>query len=427
MKNVLFIVYYFPPMGGSGVQRPLKFIKYLRKFGWNPIVLCPEPGVYHTFDESLQKELDMMDIELHRVSASTIFQKAAGAKSAKKVQVSDSKARFLRRLLRLFYFPDNKRGWIKPAVEKGIEIIDSQHIELIFSTAPPFSNHIIAQKLKEYSDIPTIVDYRDSWLNNHFFTGMMNWQKSIMRKMERQVLSVADGIISLDEFMAEGTIKNHPEISIQSEIISHGYDQCDFDEAPEATLHIEYGKLNFLYSGLFYEENQPDTFLRAIAGLIEKNEMLREKLALHFQGGLDDRIRQLIQSLGLQSLCFDYGYVTHSQAVANLKQADVLWMVSNFEPEFPQIKSGKLFEYIGSRKPILGLVHPGAAENVLKQYKAGYTAVPTNIKAVEVEISTIIELWNNGNLPKADTLNAEQYDRENLTRRLVQIFNVIIS
>lgn len=125
---------------------------------------------------------------------------------------------------------------------------------------------------------------------------------------------------------------------------------------------------------MFYEQNQPDTFLEGILVLIKKRPEIGDKIKLHFQGGLDERIKKKITKLDLDHLVEDYGYVSHQQAVANLKKADILWMISNFDKELKQIKSGKLFEYLGSAKPILGLVHPSVAEDLLHKYEAGFTA-----------------------------------------------------
>lgn len=427
MKNVLIVVYYFPPMGGSGVQRPLKFIKYLPQFGWNPIVLCPQPGIYHTFDYSLTRELQELKVDIHRVEANTLFHKAAGTKPQKQITVSDKKARLLRKLSRLLFYPDNKRGWISPAVKEGVKILKQQKIDAIFSTAPPFSNHIIGKELKKISGLPLVLDYRDSWLHNHFFTDLFQWQKKIMFRMEEDALQAADVCITLDEYMMEGIIQEHPKVRFKPEIISHGYDSEDFEQTEEPSLQYQKGKLNVLYSGLFYESNQPDVLLHSVAELCKTLPEAKEKLALHFQGGLDERISKLIHELELGSMVYNYGYVPHRQAVANLKAADVLWMISNFDKQFKQVKSGKLFEYIGSKKPILGLVHSGAASKLLNQYKAGFTASPNSIHEVTSVLRTVLALWENKQLPIPDEEFVRRFDRKVLTQKLAQILTVISS
>ncbi len=415
-------------MGGSGVQRPLKFAKYLRDFGWNPIILCPEPGIYHTFDASLQVELDAIELEIHRVHGGDIFQKASAGKSIKEVKPDEKTSKRLRRISRLFFYPDNKRGWIKPALNKAKEIISHQKIDLIFSTAPPFSNHILGKKLKEETGIPLIVDYRDSWTKNHFQDEMWAWQKQILRNQERQVVASADKVICLDEFIKNEFSEDYPEITDRIEVLSHGFDPKDFEEiGVQHSFNYQEGKINFLYSGLFYEQNQPDSFLLAFKKLFEIEPELKSKIHLHFQGGLDERIGSLLQLYGMTDIVEDYGYLPHTSAVQNLLKADVLWMLSNFNPRLKQIKSGKLFEYIGTKKPILGLVHESEASKVLEEYGAGYWAPPNDEELIIEQLRKIITDWRSNSLPVPNDEFLTRFDRIELTKKLAQIFNVISS
>lgn len=428
MKNVLFIVYYFPPMGGSGVQRPLKFAKYLREFGWNPIVLCPEPGVYHTFDKSLEQDLESLNLEIHRVQDGDIFQKSASSKKSIELDFSDKTAKKLRRISRLFFYPDNKRGWISPAYEKGLEIVANKKIDLIFSTAPPFSNHLLGQQLKETTGIPLVVDYRDSWTRNHFQEDMWSWQKQILRNQERRVVATADKIICLDEFIKNDFVEDYPELENRLEVIPHGFDSEDFNESDlHSKFQYKKGALNFLYSGLFYEQNQPDSFLESMYQLFSTKPALKEKVHLHFQGTVDKRIKSLIENLGLSENVTDYGYLPHRIAAKNLLDADVLWMISNFHPELKQIKSGKLFEYFGSRKPIMALVHESEASKLLEAYEAGFWANPLSVIEIKNRLELLIELWEANILPKPNNEFVAQFERKSLTQKLVKIFNVISS
>lgn len=426
MKNVLFIVYYFPPMGGSGVQRPLKFAKYLREFGWNPIILCPEPGIYHTFDETLEVELQQLDLEIHRVKNADIFQKASTSSKKKELTISDDRAKYLRRFSRLFFYPDNKRGWIKPAVQKALKIISENKIDLIFSTAPPFSNHIIGRKVKEQTGLPLVVDYRDSWTRNHFQEAMWAWQKQILRNQERAVVATSDKIICLDEHIKASFKADYPEIENRVEVVPHGFDPDDFENnGVRSSFKYQKGKLNLLYSGLFYEQNQPDILLNAVNKLIDEHRISREKIHLHFQSGLEPRVLELIDFLGLKDSVTDYGYVAHQQAVENLKYADVLWMISNFDPGLKQIKTGKLFEYFGSRKPIIGLLHASEATKLLEDYEAGFYAKPNSVTEIAQTIEQVFKLWEKNDLPSPNEKFIDQFNRKKLTQRLANIFNVI--
>lgn len=413
-------------MGGSGVQRPLKFIKYLRDFGWNPIVLCPEPGMYPYFDDSLQAEVDKISPEIIRISPNTLFHLGGSSRSTQREKkIPDSAAKVVRRLLRLFMYPDNKKGWIAPAVEKGLKIIKNRNIELIFSTAPPFSNHIIGKKLSEETGKPLILDYRDAWLNNHFMDGMFGWQKQKMRKLESGCLQKADLVTGLDEFMLGEMKDEYGELIKNMEVLTHGYDPEDFDGVSNSTLDYKKGKLNFLYSGLFYESNQPDIFLKAVKKAESKGLLSTGDIHLHFQGGIDERIHQLIRSLHLDHLVTNYGYVNHKTAVANLKQADVLWMISNFDESHKQVKSGKLFEYFGSGKPVIGIVNEGKEAELLRNYGAGFVADINSEDQIAEQIGTVFTKWKSGIEMHGNAEFIHKFNRKIITKQLAEIFDKI--
>lgn len=430
MKNVLFIVYYFPPMGGSGVQRPLKFIKYLREFGWNPIVLCPEPGRYPYFDESLQEEIEVISPEIVRVKSRTVFHFGNKFSSKKETVVPNRVAKVIRRFLRLFMYPDNKKGWIEPAIERGLKIIQEKKIDLIFSTGPPFSNHVAAATLSKETELPLILDYRDLWLNNHFQDNMFGWQKRIMEKMEESSLKQASAITALDQYMIGDISSSYSEIQIEnrSHIIPHGYDPEDLDRNSENSIfRYKQGKLNLLYSGLFYEQNQPDIFLSVLKKADFQGLIDLKNIQLHFQGGLDKRINRLIDKMGLRENVTDYDYVSHEVAVSHLKEADVLWMISNFGENHKQIKSGKLFEYIGTGKPILGLVHKGEEAKLLNEYNAGFLGDLRSDESIINEITRLYDKWKAGELPEGEMEFRTQYNRNKITKDLAQIFDKISS
>ena len=425
MKNVLFIVYYFPPMGGSGVQRSLKFAKYLKKFGWNPIILCPEPGAYQFFDESLKKELDRLDLEIHRVQAKTPFHTLGGRKKSTGL-VTGSLAKVLRKISKLLYFPDNKKGWVKPAVNDGKAIIQNKEIDLIFSSAPPFSNHLVAQELSKTANLPFVLDYRDLFTGNHFDAGESDSRVRKKQELEKGWLNLSSGVIALDDYAADCIGKISGEEALNLKVIPHGYDPEDFLKNGISNLQYRKGKMNWLYSGLFYESNQPDVFLKAIYTLCEKNPDFKNKIHLHFQGGLDLRIKKLIKELNLEGSVSDYGYLPHDVSVANLLKADILWMISNFSENLQQIKTGKLFEYIGTKKPVLGLVHTGEASALLNEYKIGYHTPPNVIRDVTEKIEEIFLLWKQNKLPTASTEQVQKYDRMKLAGELAVFFDEIV-
>lgn len=424
MKNVLFIVYYFPPMGGSGVQRPLKFAKYLKEYGWNPIILCPKPGAYQFFDETLVEEVKLAGLEVVRVDAKTPFHALGGA-SKQTGLITGKSANFLRKISRKIYFPDNKKGWIKPALNKAKELISSKNIELIYSTAPPFSNHVIGMELNKQFNIPLVVDYRDLFVGNHFDGTLSQKEHSKKKQLEQNWLRQTNGITVLDDYASNKIEEIEPSASPKIKVLPHGYDPADFETNQKPTLQYHQNKINWLYSGLFYESNQPDVFLSAWKSIIDDNPEVANKIHLHFQGGLDQRIKNLIKELGLELLVSDYGYVSHPVAVANLMSADILWMISNFDKKNKQIKSGKLFEYLGSKKPILALVHESKAASLIRNYGAGYSASPNLKEEIITVLKRILIDWDSNLIPKVNSALVENHNRKLLTKQLAQFFDQI--
>jgi len=412
-------------MGGSGVQRSLKFAKYLRDFGWNPIIVCPEPGTYQFFDDSLSDELSKLDLEVHRVNANTPFH-FFGKKKKSTGLITGFWANILRRLSKKIYFPDNKKGWISPACDEGLKIIRNNSIELIFSSGPPFSNHIIAERLSDVTGIPFVVDYRDLFTGNHFDESDSTSRVAKKSKIESQWLKKSAGAITLDETAQQKIKKIAGSNFLLSKVISHGFDPADFKNLSNSSLQYKSGKLNWLYSGLFYEGNQPDSFLKAMSILMKEYPEIKNDIHLHFQGGLDSRIQRLINELNLEKVVTNYGYLSHEESVANILRADILWMISNFSKNLKQIKSGKLFEYIGTNKPILGLVYQGEASKLLGNYRAGFIASPNNEVEISKEIYVIYQLWKSSKMPKPSSDFVDKFDRKKLTGDLASFFNSVI-
>jgi glycosyltransferase involved in cell wall biosynthesis len=421
LRNVLFIVYYFPPMGSSGVQRPLKFIKYLQDYGWNPIVLAPHPGAYHTFDQSLQEELDSLDVEVHRVDAKTPFHYLG--KSHQTVNfIPDRFARLGRSVSSFFWLPDNKTGWIAPAVQKGEEIIQNTKIDLIFSTAPPYSNHLIAVKLKKKYQLPVILDFRDDWLESHLITYPTRYHKKKMARIEHECLKYSDAVTVLNDKMIE-SFSSRTDNDKPIYLIEQGFDPDDFDyKRRESTNEISPVKLRFLYNGIFYGDNQPDPFLKALDMALQEKDEMKEEIELMFQGGLEQRHLQLINELGLKNLTHNLGFIPHRESIDNLLKADILWLIVGMKKNYEYVTTGKFFEYITTAKPILGLAKKGVLTKYLENYKAGYIAHPEKPDAIKKVIFEIYTDWKENRLPIPDEEFIHHFNRKKITEKLAKVF-----
>lgn len=408
-------------MGGSGVQRILKFVKYLRDFGWNPIVLCPEPGAYHTFDASLEEELGSYNIEVHRVQANTPLHKMGGQRRVKFPVFAE---KILRSISTFFWLPDNKKGWIDPALESAKSIISNTKIDMVFATAPPYSNFILAKRIKELFHIPVVMDFRDDWLESHLIKYPTKWHYSKMKGIESETLLVADQVITINDVIASA-IDNRKVASNKVKVITHGFDPEDFENSVGTTQKNE--KLTFLYSGTFYPESGPEVFLKALASFLEVNPKLRVKLEIQFQGGLADEYKRLIKGLGLEELVTDFGYVKHQTAVKNLMNADILWLNNSHQRKKESISLSKTYEYMATMKPILALIPDGDTKKTLESYNASFIVDQNDKEALKAYFSHIFTQWESDTFPKPDKNYVQKFDRKQLTSELASIFNVISS
>ena len=410
-------------MGGSGVQRPFKFAKYLREFGWNPIILCPESGAYHTFDNSLAEELDELELVVHRVKGNTPFHKLGG--SPKKVNFPNWLESLLRKVSTFFWLPDNKKAWIDPAFKKAQEIIAETNIDLVFSTAPPYSSLMLAAKIKHKFGIPVVMDMRDDWLHSHLNNYPTSFHFNKMKKLEADTLEVADSLITVNDNILEGIRDRFPKFNSTNSVkITHGFDPQDFKiELKETEIDQ---KISFLYSGIFYEDSTPKIFLKAMQELMEERVQLKYIIELRFQGKLRSEDKKLIKELGLDDVVKDLGYVNHRKAVDNLLEANILWLNIGQKNQSDKISLGKTAEYFATKKPILGLVPSGEAKKLLLNYKGSYIADPYSVNEVKKQIVQIIDDVNTENLREPDKLFIQRFDMLTLTKDLSNLFHTSI-
>jgi glycosyltransferase involved in cell wall biosynthesis len=407
-------------MGGSGVQRPVKFAKYLQRFGWDPIVVAPDPDIYHTFDDSLLQELNDSSIRVERVQNSPLIR--AGKKSINPSPRKPWKASLLKWITSWFFLPDNKKGWINDAVNRCLELIEAEPISAVFATAPPYSNLIVAQKIKKRTGIPVIMDLRDDWLESHLIRYPTRWHFNKMKKIEAYTLHAADHITVVNSFykskINDRLGKQCPEITV----IPNGFDRENFDQTVSVADH---GKFSILYSGMFYESRKPDWFLQAVKQVLERNPEIKEHIQLQFQGGLNESHWKTINRLGLSKYVLDFGYLRHQEAVQNVINADILFLTLGDRKYNSAVTPGKVFEYMGSLKPILAFIPEGITRSLLNNYGA---AVSVGIKDVNAGANAVEEFytkWKQQKLPQGDPDFVKTFERSNLTAQLSGILEVM--
>ena len=416
-RRVLVVAYYFPPMGLSGVQRTLKFVKYLPQFGWHPTVLTVEPVGYFEHDETLLDELANKEVRVVRTAGAGPGKFLAKRKPVK--LPSERVRKFLSRVSDTFFIPDNKIGWKKKAVTKALALHRENPFDLVFATAPPFTDFLIGADIKAAITKPLVFDYRDPWVEYPFKfhpTPLHKWRHVAL---ERKALKASSHVITTNRRVKELLIKRYPFLSYNDvDIIPQGYDPEDFQRQKQAdSTSRRSNKMRITYAGVFWEDRVPDYFLRALAQLFQDQPQLRDHIEARFVGTFRVENTKLLAELGLQDNVTVLGYLPHHECVRELLDSDLLWMIVGDDVGSP----GKVYEYIGAGKPILGCVPEGFLKKTILE--AGGTVVrPDDVAGIRQAIERSYELFENRKLkgPSRDVM--ERYNRVALTGSLVKVF-----
>jgi glycosyltransferase involved in cell wall biosynthesis len=423
MFKVLVISYYYPPLALSGVQRTLKFTKYFKANNWEPVVLTTGEIAYYAYDYSLLKEANDANIRIVRTLGGDI-NSMVPSKGPVKIPPE-----FLRKLLgrisKSFFIPDNKKGWSKKALIKAREILSSEHFDLIFVSAPPFSSTITAVKLKHEFNLPVVIDYRDLWYCNHFAFYPTPFHKIFHKRLEYKVLKAADRFIVINRKMKEKMLNKYSFLTFDDvAIITQGFDPKDFEGlVPEKKPN---NKMRLTYSGIFYEFITPKFFLKAFKKLTIERPEIAGNIELHFAGFLRNENRKLIRKLELQEFVKEYGYLNHRDALLKTLSSDVLWLMVGNGKHADAISTGKAFEYFGTQKPILACIPDGILKSTLEEYGAAFITKPDDIDEIMNMIIKIYRLYVNNNLPKPKDEFVSKHRRDFLTEQLVKHFQFLV-
>jgi len=364
LKRVLVITYYWPPSGGSGVQRWLKTSKYLPQSGWEPVIYTPENPDVNSVDESLLKDVsaDLRVIKRKIREPYAAYKFLTGKKKGEHLQaniVSSEKKGFVQKLsahIRANWFiPDPRCWWIGPSVKYLSKLIEGgERFDAVISTGPPHSMHLIAREIHKVFNIPWIADFRDPWTRIFYFKHLGLSAKSLRKhkELERSVIAEADRVTVVSSQMktefSQGEFETFKD---KVEIIPNGYDPEDFDsveKAPDAE-----GKFVVAHTGLMPESANPDKLWKVLGDMAKSDKDLKEKLMVVTMGQTDGSVKKDIAENGLSDNFKDLGYVPHAQSVAWQKRADILLLPLRKEEESKAILTGKFFEYLASGNNIL--------------------------------------------------------------------------
>jgi len=427
-RRVLVVAFYFPPMGLSGVQRTLKFVKYLPQFGWLPTVLTVEPHGYIARDESLLEELTGRDVRIVRTESAGPI-RLLSRKEVVRLP-AEWKRKLMSRISDTLFIPDNKIGWRKKAVVKALELHAETPFDLIFATAPPFTDFLIGQDIKAHINRPLVFDYRDPWADYPFKFYPTPFHKYWNGTLERKALRASSHVITTNRRVKEQLLSRYKFLTYHDvEIIPQGFDPADYagvatDVKQQGTRDGTKGrrqKMRITYAGIFWEDRVPDYFLQALHDLFEEKPRLRGRIEAAFIGTFREENKKLVAKLGLHDSVTILGYLPHGDCVRELCESDVLWMIIGDGVGSP----GKTYEYIGARKPILGCVPDGFLKSTIQE-AGGKTVAPDDVAGIKAAIEAYFEQFERHELrgPRDDVV--EKYNRVALTGSLVKLFESLM-
>ncbi len=428
MKTVLIITYYWPPSGGGGVQRWVKFVKYLQEFGIKPIILTVDSryASYAVIDKSLLSELPE-NIQVTTTKSSEPFNLYKKFTSKKEIpfggfanEANPGLAQKISRFIRgNFFIPDARVGWNSYAYKQALKLIKEYKIDTVITSSPPHSTQLIGLRLKQKLNIFWIADLRDPWTDIYYYNKMYHsfLAKKLDKKSELDVLNNADKLIVVSNFIKElFTSKLALNIRNKVNVISNGFDSDDFP----ASQNIDNNTFTITYTGTLADNYHIEGFLKALIIFVQKLEI--KNIKLQFVGRVSPVYHTFIDNSILKTICSFEGHVSHSTSISHICNADALFLAIPDELNNAGILTGKLFEYLAARKPIIG-VGPvaGDAAMIIKECNAGSMFSYNNEEGIINYINNLYSKWltNSPTIPKNDKY--KNYSRYNLTKKLVEL------
>lgn len=425
MKKVLIITYYWPPAGGPGVQRVLKFVKYLPKFGWEPIILTVENGEYPAIDESLLYEIPT-NIKVYKTKSFEPFNLYKGLTGQKgnipthilnKSENESIIQKFAKWIRANLFIPDARKGWIPSIVKKGLEIVEQEKPDLIFSSSPPHSLQVGAMKLAMRTNLKWVADFRDPWTDGFWLKDLPRTKYASKKDLdfELSVLKNSNAVISVSQSIIE-LFKRKIENNYY--VLPNGYDESDFADLTREQSDV----FKIVYAGSLRDSQIPHNLFKALASL--KEQRLIEKLELHFIGTVHPDAVKIITNNNLQDLVTFHKYMTHNKLLKHVINANMLLLTIPNTPNNEGILTGKLFEYVASKNYILGFgPKNGDAAKIINELNCGIM-----FEFSENPEQVILDKYNEWLKDSGKQIdnNAEKYTRKNLTRELSEIFDSLI-
>ena len=436
MKRVLIITYYWPPSGGSGVQRWLKMSKYLPEYDWQPVIYTTENAEYPIIDHSLEKDVpaDMEVIRQPIFEPYNFYKKFLGIKKEETVKMGFIHEKEKKKGWKVnlsvwirgnLFIPDARCGWVKPSVKYLKEYLKEHPVDAIISTGPPHSMHLIAMKLKEDLGLPWIADFRDPWTEIDYYNDLhlTAWADRKHHRLEHEVLTKADKVVTVapDGARRLGRLGNR-----NVRTIYNGFDRDDDTQMP-VNLSEQF---TITYLGVLSKIQNPSNLWQALSELIKEDSGFDKSLKINMIGQIDSTVVSSIDENGLTQHVVYSPYMPHDQVSAVHRSSSLLLLLlmPDSEPRAKGLVTGKLFEYMASGRPILCIgPEDGDAARILRETGAGQTVSFGDKEKMKEALKNLYQRYLENTLEGNTNPKVENYSRQVMTQQYAALLNQAIN
>ena len=430
----MLFTYEFPPMGGIASVRIVKLMKFLPGYGWEPCIVTTRDAPTNIPDEKLLKELPQEPDVYRSYSLEPTrlvrWMKRLRRERRGEGQAGDDSGEVVHSYtglpfeslvkLKGLLVPDEKIGWFPFALYSAFKALREKDVEIIFSTGPPFTTHIIALAFKAFTGLPWVCEFRDPWVGHHFFKALTPLHAWLAGKMERAAIMRADAVVCSSPGMADAFRADYPRVDRgHFMVITNGFDPEDFPA--ETRLDKEF---TITWLGSVYGDRFPGNLLRAVRDLIEEGEVSRGDVKINFVGTMDQESRGEIAAMGMEDVIETVGFVDHLESIGRICGAHLLLMQLAEGEESETIYPGKMFEYLGTRRPILALVGEGVTADLIRELGVGTVVGPDDLQGIRGAVLRYYSLYKSTGIPAVDNPDVlERFDRERTVRVLAELFD----
>lgn len=432
MKKVLIITYYWPPSGGGGVQRWLKFAKYLRKFGWEPVIYTPENPEIPVEDPSLLKDIpeSLTVIKKPINEPYRFYKKLTGKSKDQKIQTaflseSDSKNSLLENfsvwIRGNFFIPDARKSWIRPSARFLTKYLHENKIDIVITTGPPHSMHMIGYHLKKKLNISWLADFRDPWTNIDYYNQLKLGKRAhrIHHRLEKKVLTSADAVT----VVSPGMIKDFKaKVERDYFFIPNGYDEADVKDSEEV---LKSKKFTLSHIGSLTKTRNPENLWRALQELVSENKQFEIDLEIKNIGKIDFNAIESLKRFGLEKYLTAIDYLPHNRVINEQKSTSMLLLLINDTPNAKLILTGKIFEYLASNTPII-CIGPvdGDAAHIIHSKKCGEVFDFSEVRTLKSHLEKAYKKFNRNSLVTG-CQNTNEFERKYLTEKMAEVLSHI--